>query len=91
MYSFGVIIWELLTEKIPYEGLTEVQITGLVGYDDNHTLPVPHEDSDPFIMSLMQKCLHRNPALRPTFIQIQKELDEERSQRPNMKVDWSNK
>lgn len=22
VYSFGVIIWELLTEKIPYHGLT---------------------------------------------------------------------
>lgn len=72
MYSFGVIIWELLTENIPYEGLSEVQITGLVGYDDNHKLPQPPDCCDKFIAELMDKCLERNPANRPTFIQIQK-------------------
>lgn len=31
-------MWELLTERIPYEGLTENQIAGLVGYDNDHHL-----------------------------------------------------
>jgi serine/threonine protein kinase len=38
VYSFGVILWELLSEKIPYEGLSEHQIIGLVGYDSEHQL-----------------------------------------------------
>lgn len=38
VYSFGVIIWELLTQKIPYSGLSEQQIIGLVGYDEEHQL-----------------------------------------------------
>ena len=73
-----MIIWELLTEQIPYEGLSEVQITGLVGYDEKHRLPTPPDFCDEFIVTLMNQCLERNPGNRPTFRQIQKDLDEER-------------
>lgn len=33
IYSFGVIMWELVSERVPYDGLSENQIVGLVGYD----------------------------------------------------------
>ena len=56
-----------------------------MGYDDNHKLPPPPEGCDEFVMALMDKCLQRNPSARPTFIQIQKELDEERMKREKMK------
>lgn len=32
VYSFGMILWELLTGKIPYENLSHTQIIGSVGY-----------------------------------------------------------
>lgn len=72
VYSFGVIIWELLSEKIPYEGMSEAQIIGIVGYDENHKLPDIPENSDHFIISIMEKCLRRDPSKRPSFIEIQK-------------------
>jgi hypothetical protein len=53
VYSFGVIIWELLSEKIPYEGMSEAQITGNVGYDETHKLPDIPANSDKFIISIM--------------------------------------
>lgn len=89
VYSFGVIIWELLSEKIPYEGLLEAQIIGLVGYDEEHTLPVP-EEGDEFIIELMQKCLNRDKDARPTFIQIQEEIEKERERRPATEELFSN-
>lgn len=54
-------------------------------------LPPPPDTCDRFTAGLMHKCLQRDPHARPTFIQIQKLLDEERLKRPNMKVDWDNK
>lgn len=32
VYSFGVILWEMLTGEIPYMGRSIAQITGIVGY-----------------------------------------------------------
>ena len=54
-----MIIWELLSEKVPYEGLPEAQIIGLVGYDKDHALhkteeAIP-EGADEFIISLMER------------------------------------
>ena len=41
VYSFGVIMWELVTERVPYAGLSQNQIVGLVGYDESHHLDDP--------------------------------------------------
>ena len=35
VYSFGIILWEILSEKIPHYGLSTIQIVGMVGYDEN--------------------------------------------------------
>ena len=38
VYSFGVILWEMMSCKIPYYGLSEQQIIGLVAHTDHHHL-----------------------------------------------------
>ena len=40
VYSFGVILWEMLTLDIPFKGRSIAQITGMVGYYQE-TLKVP--------------------------------------------------
>ena len=40
IYSFGVILWEMLTSDIPYRGRSIAHITGMVGYY-KETLKVP--------------------------------------------------
>ena len=40
VYSFGVILWEMMTLDIPHKGRSIAQITGMVGYY-KETLKVP--------------------------------------------------
>lgn len=32
VYSFGMLLWEMIARKVPFQGYTAVQVTGLVGY-----------------------------------------------------------
>ncbi|XP_020866539.1 RGS domain-containing serine/threonine-protein kinase A isoform X2 [Arabidopsis lyrata subsp. lyrata] len=57
IYSFGVILWELVTEKIPWENLNPMQVIGAVGFM-NQRLEVP-KNVDPQWISLMESCWHR--------------------------------
>jgi serine/threonine protein kinase len=38
VYSFGIVLVELLTGEIPYKGLSLPQISGLVGYNENYSV-----------------------------------------------------
>ena len=36
IYSFGILLWEMMTGKIPYKDYSTAQIIGMVGNDENH-------------------------------------------------------
>ncbi|XP_039056036.1 serine/threonine-protein kinase EDR1-like isoform X1 [Hibiscus syriacus] len=65
IYSFGVILWELATERIPWENLNSMQVIGAVGFV-NHRLEIPKE-VDPRWASIIESCWHSDPLCRPTF------------------------
>ncbi|CAF2373920.1 unnamed protein product [Brassica napus] len=65
IYSFGVVLWELATGKIPWETLNSMQVIGAVGFM-NQRLEIP-KDIDPLWISLMESCWHSDTTLRPTF------------------------
>jgi serine/threonine protein kinase len=54
VYSYGVILWELVTQKIPWENLNSMQVIGAVGFM-NHRLEIPSE-TDPQWTSLILSC-----------------------------------
>ncbi|XP_033146763.1 serine/threonine-protein kinase EDR1 isoform X2 [Brassica rapa] len=56
IYSFGVVLWELATGKIPWETLNSMQVIGAVGFM-NQRLEIP-KDIDPLWISLMESCWH---------------------------------
>lgn len=67
LFSFGIILWELLTREDPYESIrtNEVIKKVLNGY----TLPIP--DSCPKEYGLLiRSCTNIKPDRRPTFVEI---------------------
>ncbi|CAA7017081.1 unnamed protein product [Microthlaspi erraticum] len=74
IYSFGVVLWELATEKIPWETLNPMQVVGAVAFM-NKRLEIP-EDIDPRWISLIESCWHSDTKLRPTFQELMEKLSD---------------
>ncbi|CAI9267719.1 unnamed protein product [Lactuca saligna] len=68
VYSYGVVLWEITTEKIPWNDLNPMQVIGAVGFM-NRRLEIP-KDVDPLWASLIQSCWCSEPQSRPTFQEI---------------------
>lgn len=68
VFSFGVILWELMTLKIPWASLNSLQVVGVVGFMDRR-LEIP-ENLDPRISSIITDCWQSNPGARPSFQDI---------------------
>lgn len=73
MWSFGVVLWELLTGNVPYRGVEEAAIVYGVGSNRLH-LPVPEGVPDGFSL-LLKQCFNFTPKHRPHFRQILLHLD----------------
>ncbi|EOA32904.1 hypothetical protein CARUB_v10016229mg [Capsella rubella] len=72
IYSFGVVLWELATEKIPWENLNSMQVIGAVGFM-NQRLEI-RKDIDPAWISLVESCWQSDTKLRPTFQELMQKL-----------------
>ncbi|XP_074576610.1 uncharacterized protein LOC141833126 isoform X2 [Curcuma longa] len=68
VYSYGVILWELVTEKIPWYDLNSMQVIAAVGFMDQR-LDLP-ADLDQQWVSIIQSCWQSEPKLRPTFQEL---------------------
>ncbi|XP_030323993.1 LOW QUALITY PROTEIN: mitogen-activated protein kinase kinase kinase 12 [Calypte anna] len=73
IWSFGVVLWELLTGEIPYKDVDSSAIIWGVGSNSLH-LPVPSGCPDGFKV-LLRQCWNSRPRNRPSFRQILLHLD----------------
>ncbi|CAJ1928021.1 unnamed protein product [Sphenostylis stenocarpa] len=68
VFSFGVILWELMTESIPWKNLNSLQVVGVVGFMDRR-LDLP-EGLDPHVASIIDDCWRSDPEQRPSFEEL---------------------
>ncbi|CAB1328504.1 unnamed protein product [Coregonus sp. 'balchen'] len=67
-YSYGVVLWEMLTREIPFKGLEGLQVAWLV-VEKSERLTIPSSCPASFA-ELMMKCWVTEPKERPMFKHI---------------------
>ncbi|KAK9168421.1 hypothetical protein Syun_000561 [Stephania yunnanensis] len=68
IYSFGVILWELVTMQLPWSNLTQAQVVAAVGFK-NKRLEIPR-NINPQVVALIEACWATDPRQRPSFSEI---------------------
>eukprot|EP00497_Spongosphaera_streptacantha_P004724 TRINITY_DN561_c0_g1_i1.p1 TRINITY_DN561_c0_g1~~TRINITY_DN561_c0_g1_i1.p1 ORF type:complete len:306 (-),score=42.25 TRINITY_DN561_c0_g1_i1:488-1405(-) len=77
VWSFGVFVWELFTEKEPFPNLPAMQAAIKV-LNEHWTVGTsdPSLEDFPALRDLLQSCWQRDPEDRPNFDQIIKRIEE---------------
>lgn len=73
IYSYGILLWELLTGTYPFQGLNSAQIAYFVCQEDRRPeIPekVGQTQTPVELMKLIRQCWGKDPSLRPYFSNI---------------------
>ncbi|EFN52530.1 hypothetical protein CHLNCDRAFT_13628, partial [Chlorella variabilis] len=71
VFSFGTVLWELLTWQLPWEGANLYQVRQAhLTHNGRHLLP----DEFGTYVALIQRCWAQDPSERPSFADIITEL-----------------
>jgi serine/threonine protein kinase len=68
VFSYGVVLWEIMTQSIPWKDLNSLQVVGIVGFMDRR-LDLP-EGLDPHVASIINDCWQSDPQQRPSFEEL---------------------
>ncbi|KAG2433963.1 hypothetical protein HYH02_012507 [Chlamydomonas schloesseri] len=72
VWSFGVMLWEMINHERPFARLTPAQIMMGVGFDG--LKPEWPRQAWPELCVIGERCLASNPTARPSFAQLEEEL-----------------
>lgn len=67
VYSFGMLLYELLTNSIPWEGKDPLSVANAVVHKVRPELP---DDAPEALHDLIERCWSQKPSERPTFTEI---------------------
>lgn len=68
VYSFGIVFWELLTNRMPFEGMSNLQAAYAAAFKQHR--PTIPDDIAPDLAFIIQSCWVEDPNMRPSFSQI---------------------
>ncbi|XP_071695955.1 serine/threonine-protein kinase STY17-like [Rutidosis leptorrhynchoides] len=68
VFSFAIVLWELLTGEVPYSYLTPLQAA--VGVVQQGLRPTIPKQTHPKLTELLESCWQQNPTMRPNFTEI---------------------
>ncbi|KAI9199974.1 hypothetical protein LWI28_000959 [Acer negundo] len=72
VFSFAIVLWELVTAKVPYDTMTPLQAA--LGVRQGLRPDIP-ENAHPKLLDLMQRCWEADPSKRPSFTELKVELE----------------
>ena len=73
VYSFGIVLWELITGMLPFQNMTAVQAAfAVVNKGVRPTIP---NDCLPALSQIMTLCWDGNPDVRPSFNEVVRMLE----------------
>uniref|UniRef100_UPI00358FC588 mitogen-activated protein kinase kinase kinase 20-like n=1 Tax=Myxine glutinosa TaxID=7769 RepID=UPI00358FC588 len=72
-YSFGVVLWEMLTREVPFKGFEGMQVAWLVV--EKKERPMVPSSCPTSLASLLQQCWHEDPKKRPYFQTVLRTLE----------------
>ena len=75
VYSFGIILYEAYTRKVPYDGEDFDDVINLVADKQVQKRPSLPESVPPQITSMMTECLADDPNQRPIFHELDVRLN----------------
>uniref|UniRef100_A0A7N0R8W7 non-specific serine/threonine protein kinase n=1 Tax=Kalanchoe fedtschenkoi TaxID=63787 RepID=A0A7N0R8W7_KALFE len=73
VYSFGIVLWELITGLLPFPNMTAVQAAFAVV--NKSVRPIIPNDCLPVLSEIMTRCWDANPDVRPSFSEVVRMLE----------------
>ncbi|KAI4376385.1 hypothetical protein MLD38_014154 [Melastoma candidum] len=73
VYSFGIVLWELITGMLPFQNMTAVQAAFAVV--NKGVRPIIPNDCLPTLRDIMTQCWDGNPDVRPSFSEVVRMLE----------------
>ncbi|XP_068637407.1 serine/threonine-protein kinase STY13-like [Aristolochia californica] len=73
VYSFGIVLWELITGMLPFQNMTAVQAAFAVV--NKGVRPILPHDCLPVLGEIMTRCWDANPDVRPPFAEVVRMLE----------------
>ncbi|PON81371.1 Serine/threonine protein kinase [Trema orientale] len=73
VYSFGIVLWELITGMLPFQNMTAVQAAFAVV--NKGVRPIVPNDCLPVLGEIMTRCWDANPDVRPPFTEVVRMLE----------------